>query len=88
MLWLFAGLDRFVNHSAKYTRVASVGRLVTPRSPAGNAFDDDGDSDDDGTELTNGEDMLFNYGNIDSPIDFTNAQVCVVISTYSYFNTL
>ncbi|KAL0004007.1 hypothetical protein SO802_011568 [Lithocarpus litseifolius] len=68
------GLDRFVNHSAKYTRVASVGRLVTPRSPGGNAFDDDGDSDDDGTELTNGEDMLFNYGNIDSPIDFTNAQ--------------
>uniref|UniRef100_A0A7N2LB25 AMP deaminase n=1 Tax=Quercus lobata TaxID=97700 RepID=A0A7N2LB25_QUELO len=68
------GLDRFVNHSAKYTRVASVGRLVTPRSPGGNAFDDDGDSDDDGTELTNGEDMLFDYGNIDSPIDFTNAQ--------------
>uniref|UniRef100_A0A2N9EBX0 AMP deaminase n=1 Tax=Fagus sylvatica TaxID=28930 RepID=A0A2N9EBX0_FAGSY len=65
--------DRFVNHSGMYTRVASVGRLVTPRSPGGNAFDDAGDSDDDGTELTNVEDMLFDYGHIDSTTDFTNA---------------
>jgi AMP deaminase len=81
LLWLFAAKDRFVNHSGMYTRVASVGRLVTPRSPGGNAFDDAGDSDDDGTELTNVEDMLFDYGHIDSTTDFTNAHVCVVLAT-------
>jgi hypothetical protein len=54
---------------------------VTPRSPASNAFDNAGDSDGEGTELANEDDILFSYGYIDSSTDITNAQVCVVLFT-------
>lgn len=54
---------------------------MTPRSPGGNAFDSAGDSDEEATELANGDDILFNYGYIDSSTDITNAQVCVVLVT-------
>lgn len=54
---------------------------MTPRSPVGNAFDNAGDSDEEGTELANEDDMLFNYGYIDSSTDITNAQVSTVLVT-------
>lgn len=49
--------------------VGSIGRLITPRSPGGNAFDVVEDSDDDGTELANGDDMFFAYGNLEASVD-------------------
>lgn len=59
--------------------VGSIGRLMTPRSPGGNAFDVAGDSDDDdATELANGEDMFFDYGNLEASVDTVNVLVCVV----------
>lgn len=79
--WLFAGENQYVKRSGIGTRIVSVGRLVTPRSPAGNAFDNAGDSDEEGTELANEDDILFSYGYIDSSTDITNAQVCVVLFT-------
>ncbi|XP_062160523.1 AMP deaminase-like [Alnus glutinosa] len=68
------GENQYVKRSGIGSRIASVGRLVTPRSPGGNAFDSAGDSDEEATELANGDDILFNYGYIDSSTDITNAQ--------------
>ncbi|XP_021908594.1 probable AMP deaminase isoform X2 [Carica papaya] len=59
------GEDQPVNRAGSNTRVASVGRLITPRSSGVNAFESIGDSDDD-TELANDEDVLFSLGNVDS----------------------
>lgn len=73
-----AGDDRSISHSASHTMVGSVGRLVTPRSPGRNAFDVEGDSDDDGTELANEDEMYFNYGNLDASV---NVQVREVIAS-------
>lgn len=69
-----SGEDRFHVHSGMVPRMASVGRLVTPRSSCGNAFDSAGDSDEEGTEFANEEDVLFDYGYIDSSTELTNAQ--------------
>ncbi|XP_057949188.1 AMP deaminase-like [Malania oleifera] len=64
--------DHMVNPSASTMSVASVGRLMTPRSPGGNAFGNGGDSDDEVTEPANGEDIVFSYDNINSSADFIN----------------
>lgn len=48
---------------------------MTPRSPGGNAYDNVEDSDEEGTELAYEDDMLFNYGYIDSGTQLINAQV-------------
>ncbi|KAG2707293.1 hypothetical protein I3843_05G130000 [Carya illinoinensis] len=68
------GEDRFVKHSGIDSRIASVGRRVTPRSPGGNAYDNVEDSDEEGTELAYEDDMIFNSGYIDSGTELTNAQ--------------
>lgn len=47
-------------------RVGSVGRLVTPRSSGGYAFESVDDSDEEGMELTIGEDTIYTYENINS----------------------
>ncbi|KAH6756362.1 AMP deaminase [Perilla frutescens var. hirtella] len=52
------GEEPYVNHSGTSMRVGSAGRLVTPRSAGGYAFESTGDSDDDGTELEVEEDVL------------------------------
>ncbi|KAK9277530.1 hypothetical protein L1049_007074 [Liquidambar formosana] len=62
--------DQPLDHSGSNTRVASVGRLTTPRSAGVNAFESAGDSDEEGTEFANEEDILFGYGNIDSSASF------------------
>ncbi|XP_035542113.1 AMP deaminase-like [Juglans regia] len=54
--------------------MASVGRLVTPRSPGCNTYDNAEDSDEEGTELAYGDEMLFNYRYIDIGTELTNAQ--------------
>ncbi|VVA27707.1 PREDICTED: AMP deaminase [Prunus dulcis] len=54
------------NHSGSNTRMTPIGRLMTPRSQAGNAFESIADSDEEGTEFANEDDDTFNYGNVDS----------------------
>ncbi|KAG2702230.1 hypothetical protein I3760_06G080900 [Carya illinoinensis] len=68
------GEDQFVKHSSMDSRMASVGRLVTPRSPGGNTYDNAEDSGEEGTELAYGDEVLFNYGYIDIGAELTNAQ--------------
>lgn len=64
------------SHSGHSVRVAPVGRLMTPRSLGGNAFDSAADSDDEGTELAAGEDTFFSYEGINHPVDFMSINVC------------
>lgn len=70
-----------MKHSGMDSRLASVGRLVTPRSPGGNTYDNAEDSDEEGTELAYGEEVLFNYGYIDIGNELTNAQVYVLLAS-------
>lgn len=60
---LLLGEEQYVNHSGTSMRVGSVGRLVTPGSACGYAFERTGDSDDEGTELEVGEDVS-SYQNV------------------------
>ncbi|XP_030480378.2 AMP deaminase [Cannabis sativa] len=60
--------DLSIERSSSRRRVASVERLMTPRSQAG-TFGITGDSDDDGTELAIGDEEFFNYGNVEVSID-------------------
>ncbi|KAI8528464.1 hypothetical protein RHMOL_Rhmol12G0150200 [Rhododendron molle] len=63
------GQDHYVNKSGSKIRVGSGGRLMTPRSSRGYAFDSTGDSDDEGTEVSTGQDVLFTYENLNSSAD-------------------
>ncbi|KAI9170510.1 hypothetical protein LWI28_029054 [Acer negundo] len=66
------GEDQSINLRGSSTRLASMGRLLTPRSPGCNAFENVEDSDEDGTELANEVDIAFSYQKIDSSADFIN----------------
>jgi AMP deaminase len=68
---LFAGDDKTLNYSSSLKRLASMGRLMTPRSPSGNAFDYSGDSEDEGTALAD-EDATIYSQNVDSSADYIN----------------
>ncbi|WVZ23269.1 hypothetical protein V8G54_001813 [Vigna mungo] len=50
--------------SRSYKRIASVGRIMTPRSPGRNAFESAGDSDEEETQLANDNTIPFSdtYG--------------------------
>ncbi|XP_058194281.1 AMP deaminase-like isoform X2 [Rhododendron vialii] len=65
-------MDHYVNKSGSKIRVGSGGRLMTPRSSRGYAFDSTGDSDDEGTEVSTGQDILFTYENLNSSADIIN----------------
>ncbi|KAK2990787.1 hypothetical protein RJ640_012688 [Escallonia rubra] len=58
-----AGENEFDKNSSSKTRVGSVGRLVTPRSSGGYAFESAEDSDEEGRELAIEEDTLYTYEN-------------------------
>ncbi|XP_004509928.1 probable AMP deaminase [Cicer arietinum] len=45
--------------SSSYKRIASVGRIKTPRSPGRNTFENADDSDDEGTQLGDDNDIPF-----------------------------
>ncbi|GLT40015.1 hypothetical protein SLA2020_141750 [Shorea laevis] len=62
------GEDQPINCSGSILRLASYGRLMTPRSPGGSAAE----SDDEETELANEDDDLFNYGSLVSSGDLIN----------------
>ncbi|KAL5761882.1 hypothetical protein ACOSP7_018146 [Xanthoceras sorbifolium] len=66
------GEDQSINLRGSSTRLASVARLLTPRSPGGNTFENAEDSDEEGTELANEDDIGFSYQNIGSSADFIN----------------
>uniref|UniRef100_A0A6M2EHV2 AMP deaminase n=1 Tax=Populus davidiana TaxID=266767 RepID=A0A6M2EHV2_9ROSI len=65
------GDDKTLNYSSSLTRLASMGRLMTPRSPSGNAFDYSGDSEDEGTAFAD-EDATIYSQNVDSSADYIN----------------
>lgn len=50
-----------------------MGRLMTPRSQGGSAFENDDDFDEDGMETMNEDDGPFSYQNVDSSADFVFA---------------
>lgn len=68
---LCAGDEKTLNYSSSLKRLASMGRLMTPRSPSGNAFDYSGDSEDEGTALAD-EDATIYSQNVDSSADYIN----------------
>ncbi|OMO51645.1 hypothetical protein CCACVL1_29661 [Corchorus capsularis] len=63
------GENQTFSHGGSTARLANYGRLMTPRSPGGNAFESAGDSDEEGTEPANEDDILFGDENIDGPND-------------------
>ncbi|XP_031247408.1 AMP deaminase-like, partial [Pistacia vera] len=66
------GEDQPFNRGGSSARLASVGILRTPRSPGGSGFENAEDSEDDGTELANEDDMDYSYEDIDSSANFMN----------------
>lgn len=71
----FAGSELALDRAASYRRVASVDRLVTPRSQSGTSFDIAGDSDDEGTELNGDDDEFFDYANLEAPVSSVSGHV-------------
>lgn len=65
------GENKSVNYSTSVTRMASIGRLNTPRSPGGNAFGSEWDSDEEGTEYNEDENIFVNE-NLDTSADHIN----------------
>ncbi|KAJ6356149.1 hypothetical protein OIU78_004287 [Salix suchowensis] len=65
------GDDKTLNYSSSLTRLTSMGRLRTPLSPSGSAFDYSGDSEDEGTALAD-EDATIYSQNVDSSADYVN----------------
>lgn len=57
-------------------RLATYGRLMTPRSPGGNAA---GDSDDEGTEPADEDEILFADKNIDVSADLLKVSGFLVL---------
>ncbi|XP_021685397.2 AMP deaminase isoform X2 [Hevea brasiliensis] len=66
------GDNKSVNYSSSVTRMASFGRLNIPRSPSANAFESEWDSDEEGTEYGNEDDITFIDGNMDSSANRIN----------------
>ncbi|XP_037491964.1 probable AMP deaminase isoform X2 [Jatropha curcas] len=66
------GQNNSVNYCSSITRMASLGRLNTPRSPGGNAFDSMGDSDEEETEFGTEDDVFFSNVNMDPSADYVN----------------
>lgn len=66
------GESKSANYSSSVTRMASIGRLVSPRSPGGNAFDSVGDSDEEATVFADEDDVTFSNGNMESSADYKN----------------
>lgn len=60
------GESQTFSHGGSTMRLATYGRLMTPRSPGGNAA---GDSDDEGTEPADEDEILFADKNIDVSAD-------------------
>lgn len=75
---VFAEEGQSINRSGSGTRLASLGRL--PRTPVGNAFED---SDEDGTEHANEDDITYSNENVDAFAYMIS--VCLYVVSASYF---
>ncbi|XP_052172872.1 probable AMP deaminase isoform X2 [Diospyros lotus] len=64
--------DQSVNNPGSKFWVGSGGRLMTPRSSGGYAFESSVDSDEEGPELATQDDILFTYKNINFSAEYTN----------------
>ncbi|MBA0607303.1 hypothetical protein Godav_019631, partial [Gossypium davidsonii] len=69
------GESQTFSHGGSTMRLATYGRLMTPRSPGGNAA---GDSDDEGTEPADEDEILFADKNIDVSADLLKYKAKVV----------
>ncbi|XVF02293.1 hypothetical protein REPUB_Repub04eG0163200 [Reevesia pubescens] len=78
------GENQTFSHGGSTTRLATYGRLMTPRSPGGNAFESAGDSDDEGTEVADEHDILFGNENIDGSADLLMDVVTKVQNSFSF----
>ena len=87
VILLCAGENQTFSHGGSATRLATYGRLMTPRSPGGNAFESAGDSDEEGTEPADEDDFLFGDENIDGSADLLNVSAfLVLILVFFFFN--
>lgn len=77
-----------MNKSGSKIRVGSGGRLMTPRSSCGYAFDSTGDSDDEDTEVSTGQDVLFTYENLYSSAEIINVDVRSIFLAYNPYSYL
>lgn len=78
---LFVGEGQSATHSSTNTRTP-IGRLMTPRSQAGNALESIGDSDEEGTEYANEDDDIFNYGNADALDNSITVRVPLILAYF------
>lgn len=85
---LWTGEDHSLNRPGSSSRLASVGRLITPRSPGGNAFGNAEDSDEEGTELANEDDIIFSHETVDASSNIINVGSSVVLASYLMLNML
>ena len=83
VILLCAGENQTFSHGGSATRLATYGRLMTPRSPGGNAFESAGDSDEEGTEPADEDDFLFGDENIDGSADLLNVSAFLVLVSFS-----
>lgn len=78
---VFAEEGQSINRSGSGTRLASLSRL--PRTPVGNAFESAEDSDEDGTEHANEDDITYSNENVDAFAYMIS--VCLYVVSASYF---
>ncbi|XP_021292923.1 probable AMP deaminase [Herrania umbratica] len=77
------GESQTFSRGVSTTRLATYGRLMTPRSPGGNAFESAGDSDEEGTEPADEDDILCGDQNIDGSGDLLNDVATKVQNLFS-----
>lgn len=62
-------------------RMGSVGRIITPRSSGGYAYESVEDSDEEGTELATGEDTFYTYEGLNSTAEHVNVNASIPLIT-------
>ncbi|KAM7464557.1 hypothetical protein LguiA_032678 [Lonicera macranthoides] len=67
------GEGQFDKSSGSKMRMGSVGRVITPRSSGGYAYESVEDSDEEGTELATGEDTFYTYEGLNSTAEHLEA---------------
>lgn len=77
-----------MNKSGSKIRVGSGGRLMTPRSSCGYAFDSTEYSDEEGTEVSTGQDVLLTYENLNSSAEVISLSVCSCCLVYNTYTDL
>lgn len=71
--------------SCSYKRIASVGRIKTPRSPSRNTFESAEDSDEEEPDFGNGDLIPFYPGNMDSSNNYVRIYLLIFFSISTVF---